>query len=97
MKSLVLRLKGVGIIQNKNNFTHSPDQTDGTGPGPEHPCEGCLHYYGCYESTKCCNYIFDMDMRRPCPAGKGCTVKREITSKKDLKLRKAIGFLGYTI
>lgn len=60
----------------------------GTDPGPEHPCEGCLHFYGAYKSNRCCNYIFDRETRRPCPPGEKCTEKRLITSKKDLRLRK---------
>lgn len=37
-------------------------------------CGKCIYfcmvgYYGC------CNYIFMRDKRRPCPPGKGCTVK----------------------
>lgn len=65
------------------------DHGGGTGPGHEHPCKGCLHWYGGCFNNKCCNYIFDMDARRPCPPGKRCTVKREITCREDLKLRKA--------
>lgn len=58
-----------------------------------HPCEGCLHFYGCFNVTRCCNYIFDMGTRRPCKPGAECTVKRLIETKEDLKLRKAKGFL----
>lgn len=72
------------------------DHGGGTGPGSENPCEGCLHWYGCFETTRCCNFIFDMDKRRPCPPGKGCTVKRPYRGKPDRKLRKARGYLGCT-
>lgn len=59
--------------------------------GADHPCAGCLHYYGCNKNNVCCNYIFDVGKRRPCPPGEKCMVKRPITCKADLKLRKAIG------
>lgn len=52
----------------------------------EHPCKGCLHYYGNY--LRCCNYIFDTGRKRPCGSGVKCTVKRPITGPDDLKLRK---------
>lgn len=41
----------------------------------EHPCGGCVHYYGYYRANKCCNFLFDTDHRRPCPPGAACTVK----------------------
>lgn len=62
---------------------------EGQPPQESHPCAGCLHFYGVYQNNICCNYIFDMDRRRPCPFGKGCTVKRPIQSPQDYKLRKA--------
>lgn len=58
------------------------------------PCEGCLHWYGCFETTRCCNYIFDMDKRRPYAAGAACTVKRKYRGKQDLNLRKARGYMS---
>lgn len=65
---------------------------DGTDHGceakqPGVGCPGCLHWYGAY--LKCCNYIFDVGKRRPCEPGEGCTVKRPIRSRSELKLRKA--------
>ena len=36
-------------------------------------CEGCVYYQG--QLIKTCNYIFEKGERRPCPPGKGCTVK----------------------
>lgn len=59
--------------------------------GVDHPCAGCLHFYGAYDNNVCCNYIFDEGKLRPCPPGAKCTVKRPITCKADLKLRKAVG------
>ena len=67
-----------------------PRAQSGTDPEPEHPCEGCLHFYGAYKHNRCCNYMFDTGKRRPCPGGAECTVKRPITCKKDLRLRKGI-------
>lgn len=40
------------------------------------PCKGCIHYYGAYAINQCCNYIFDVGHRRPCPPGTECTVKK---------------------
>ena len=37
-------------------------------------CEGCIYFQG--DSMRCCNYIFIVGNRRPCPPGKDCTVKR---------------------
>lgn len=79
----------------------APDQTDAVVPaldvegvpGDREQCAGCLHFYGDYENNRCCNYIFDVGHRRPCPPGKACTVKRPIRSVKELKLRKARGFV----
>lgn len=65
-----------------------PRTAGGTDPEQEHPCEGCLHYYGAYKINRCCNYLLDTDKVRPCPPGEGCTVKRPITCRQDLRLRK---------
>lgn len=54
----------------------------------DHPCAGCVHFYGAYEANRCCNYILDTGKKRPCKAGKDCTVRRPITCKEDLRLRK---------
>lgn len=45
-------------------------------------CEGCVYYKGEYEMNLCCNYMLDTGKRRPCPPGKGCTVK---TRKKGYR------------
>lgn len=52
-----------------------------------HPCRGCIHFYGSYEFSKSCNYIFDTGIRRPCPPGVNCTVKR-LTRKDQNPLNK---------
>lgn len=38
-------------------------------------CNGCIYWGGGYDGSECCNYIFIEDERRPCPAGKDCTVR----------------------
>jgi hypothetical protein len=43
-------------------------------PNKKH-CEGCIYWGGGYMGSECCNYIFIKRERRPCPAGKDCTVK----------------------
>lgn len=69
-----------------------PRAAVGTAPGSDHPCEGCVHFYGAYRYNRCCNYLFDTGNRRPCPAGEECTVRHDITCKEDLRLRKATPF-----
>lgn len=39
----------------------------------ETPCKGCFHHYGVFAVNKCCNYVFDIGTKRPCPAGEECT------------------------
>lgn len=38
-------------------------------------CKGCVYYYEYGSGTKVCEYMFQTGFRRPCPAGKGCTVR----------------------
>lgn len=57
-------LRGTGLVANTKSENTIRDW-----------CEGCVYYRGDFETTKCCNYIFMEDKRRPCPPGKGCTVK----------------------
>ena len=47
-------------------------------------CAGCIHFGWANSSLGCCNYIFNTGHRRPCPPGKGCTVK----TKKRRKEKK---------
>lgn len=42
-----------------------------------HPCTGCRYFFGRFEHNRCCNYIFVMGKRRPCPPGKLCTVREK--------------------
>ena len=40
-------------------------------------CDGCIYLGGENRNDlKCCNYFLRTDKRRPCPAGKGCTVRQ---------------------
>lgn len=43
-------------------------------------CIGCKYYMGICEYIYYCSYFAKEDKRRPCPPGKGCTVRKE---KKD--------------
>lgn len=42
------------------------------------PCAGCRHFRGRFVINRCCNYIFDMGHRRPCPPGSLCTVRQPL-------------------
>lgn len=72
------------------NSTRSQGRSGGSDRGSEKPCEGCLHWYGDYENNRCCNYIFDVGHRRPCPPGEKCTEYRKYRGAVDRKLRKAM-------
>lgn len=75
--------------EEKEKVSHTSQKNNGgSASKSEHPCTGCLHFYGRYHNNKCCNYLFDTGHMRPCPAGEGCTVKRPILSDEDLKHRK---------
>lgn len=41
----------------------------------KNPCEGCYFFGGRWETSKCCNYYLITGIRRPCPPGRGCTVR----------------------
>ena len=41
-------------------------------------CRGCKYYIKIHEGVFYCSYLFQEDKRRPCPPGKGCTVKRKL-------------------
>lgn len=38
-------------------------------------CRNCVYFGGASDHVCTCNYIFMEDKMRPCPPGKGCTVK----------------------
>ena len=46
-------------------------------------CAGCV-YLGWASYLGYCKYIFVEDKRRPCPPGKGCTVKKKIKKEKKV-------------
>lgn len=77
--------------KNRAEYMRRVRQTTGR---VEHPkpvkdyCEGCIFYDGEYDSNKCCNYFLDTGMRRPCPPGKGCTVKKTKKAKAERELLK---------
>lgn len=48
--------------------------------GRNEACLGCIYFA---ETTLTCDYILMTDKRRPCPPGKGCTV-RSVPIKKKL-------------
>ena len=48
-----------------------------------HPCTGCRYFFGAWEHTRCCNYIFVAGHKRPCPPGEGCKVKDVVTDGRE--------------
>ena len=50
-------------------------------------CPGCIYFGWVNSYMGCCNYYLMTDKRRPCPPGKGCTVK-EKTKKMGQQLPK---------
>ena len=57
---------------NMSNVQMSPIQN----PNRKY-CKGCYYWGGLNGSCDCCNYIFVEGRKRPCPPGKGCTVRKE--------------------
>lgn len=45
-------------------------------------CKGCIYMGWTGSYLGCCNYIFMKNQRRPCPPGKGCTVKETKKQRK---------------
>ena len=48
----------------------------------ERACAGCVYFGWVGSYLGCCNYILMEGKRRPCPPGKGCTVKTKKKGKK---------------
>lgn len=46
-------------------------------------CAGRRYFFGYYDGSRCCNYIFVCEKKRPCPPGKDCTERREKTKKQE--------------
>ncbi len=40
-------------------------------------CEGCVYLSQINGTVHYCSFFLDTEIRRPCPAGKGCTVKNK--------------------
>ena len=57
-----------------------------------HPCYGCIHFYGIYYVNYCCNYIFDIGKPRPCLPGTDCKVKDTdpVQGRLNRKYRKEL-------
>ena len=51
--------------------------------GIDKHCLGCAYYTKIHDAIRYCGYIFKEDKPRPCPPGKGCTVKKVEWRKKD--------------
>lgn len=49
-------------------------------------CVGCWYFFGYYEGSRCCNYIFVSGEKRPFPPGKDCTERREKTENRRQNL-----------
>lgn len=47
-------------------------------------CKGCVYKGYVNGHVPCCHYIFVVGKPRPCPPGKGCTVKKEGRYKKTV-------------
>ena len=47
-------------------------------------CRNCVYFGGMSDCACTCNYIFMEDKKRPCPPGKGCTVKKKRSSRRIL-------------
>ena len=48
-------------------------------------CVGCIYRRGSRGETSC-DYILMTGVRRPCPAGEGCTAKKTEGSKKEIEI-----------
>ena len=49
-------------------------------------CVGCRYFFGYYEGSRCCKYIFVHGEKRPCPPGKDCTERRKKTKNRRRNL-----------
>ena len=47
-------------------------------------CRNCAYFGGASDHVCSCNYIFIEDRMRPCPPGKGCTVKKKRSRRRKL-------------
>lgn len=51
-------------------------------------CKGCIYVGKVNHFTLCCRYVFVEDKLRPCPPGKGCTVKVDGKHKATVEERR---------
>lgn len=51
--------------------------------GVDEECMGCFYYGTICDNLRYCSYILVENRRRPCPPGKGCTVKKLERGKGD--------------
>ena len=49
----------------------------------DNTCKGCIYRQQFHESLPYCNYIMVTSKKRPCKAGKGCTVRRTGRKKNN--------------
>jgi hypothetical protein len=49
-------------------------------------CRNCMYFSGVSEYACTCNYIFIEDKMRPCPPGKGCTVKKKRPRQRRMQV-----------
>ena len=45
-------------------------------------CRGCIYRSGNNDDINICNYYLTTGIRRPCPAGKDCTVRKSKRKRK---------------
>ena len=57
-------------------------------------CSGCIYlcYVGSDYKSNACDYIGQTGHRRPCPAGKGCTVRKAGKKKPKLVIGTKWGY-----
>lgn len=53
-------------------------------------CKGCIYLAYLNGYLGCCDYIFKVGKRRPCPPGKDCTVKEMKRRKSKIKQNKKV-------
>lgn len=53
----------------------------------KNPCDGCWYFRGNSDYDRCCCYYLITNIRRPCPPGKGCTVRVNMSMAKKSRKR----------
>lgn len=59
-------------------------------------CEGCVYLSQINGTVHYCSFFLDTEIRRPCPAGKGCTVKnkKNVQSMRETIAKQAESYLA---